>query len=57
MENMENRIEKMRKIENPCWEPNIQTIRVPERENRKRESLMKTKNDQRNIPEEKDLEF
>ena len=57
MENMENRIEKMRKIENPCWESNIQTIRVPERENRKRESLMKTKNDQRNIPEEKDLEF
>ena len=56
MENMENRIEKIRKIENPRWEPNIQTIRVPEREN-KRESLMKTKNNPRNIPEEKDLEF
>lgn len=57
MENMDNRIEKIRKIENLCWEPNIQTIGVPERESRRRESLMKTKNNRRNIPEEKDLEF
>ena len=36
---MENRREKLRKIEDQCWKFNIQTIGVPE-ENRGRKSLI-----------------